>query len=285
MIPTGAWPEGTRPMSDLLIHSMSEFSSLIVEGLELAQVRNIVEIGAEFGGMSSVLADHCGKAGGHFTTIDPAPKQEFIDWVAQHPHVTHLAAPSLEVMEDLEQVDAWVIDGDHNYYTVINELRRADRASRRDGKPLLAFLHDIGWPCARRDFYYAPERIPAEHRQMFSHDVGVTLGYAGALPGRGFRGHGSFAWALQAGGPGNGVLTAVEDFIAEAEQDGTRMMCFANVPAVFGLGVLFDASAPWADPLAQLVGPYHDNELIRKLEINRLRNYLAVIDMQDQRRG
>ncbi|WP_068094611.1 class I SAM-dependent methyltransferase [Novosphingobium rosa] len=272
-------------MSDLLIHSMSEFSSLILEAFEVAQVRNIAEIGAEFGGMSSVLADYCGRVGGQFATIDPAPKQEFIDWVAQHPHVTHLAAPSLEVMGDLEQVDAWVIDGDHNYYTVLRELRLADSVSQRDGRPLLAFMHDVGWPWARRDSYYAPDRIPAEHRQLFSFDAGVTLGYAGSLPGRGFRSHGAYACALQAGGPGNGVLTAVEDFIAEVERDGTRQMCFANVPAVFGLGVLFDASASWGDPLAQLLGPYHDNELIRKLEINRLRNYLQVIDLQDQRAG
>lgn len=272
-------------MSDLLIHSMSEFSSLILEALELAGAKNIVEIGAEFGGMSSHLAEHCSKAGGQFTTIDPAPKPEFIAWAAGQPHVTHLPAASLDVMGDLEQVDAWVIDGDHNHYTVLNELRLADRASRRDGRPLLAFLHDIGWPCARRDFYYAPDRIPPEHRQLFSFDVGVTLGYAGALPGRGFRGMGAFAWALEAGGPRNGVLTAVEDFITEAEQDGTRQMCFANIPAVFGLGVLFDASALWADPLARLVEPYHDNELLHKLEINRLRNYLKVIDMQDERRG
>jgi hypothetical protein len=178
-----------------------------------------------------------------------------------------------------------VIDGDHNYYTVLRELRLADSVARRDGRPLLAFMHDVGWPCARRDSYYAPDRIPAEHRQHFSFDMGVTLGYAGALPGRGFRGMGSFAWAVEAGGPGNGVLTAVEDFITEVEQDGTRQMCFANIPAVFGLGVLFDASALWADPLARLVEPYHDNELLRKLEINRLRNYLKVIDMQDERHG
>jgi hypothetical protein len=44
-----------------------------------------------------------------------------------------------------------VIDGDHNYYTVLRELRLADSVARRDGRPLLAFMHDVGWPCARRD--------------------------------------------------------------------------------------------------------------------------------------
>jgi hypothetical protein len=268
-------------MSNLLIHSMTEFAPIILGTLERAGVRNIVEIGAEFGGMSQRLADYCGSAGGTFTTIDPSPKDEFVAWVESCPHVRHIALPSLEAMADLADVDAWVIDGDHNYYTVSNELRIADQLARRDGKPLLAILHDVSWPCSRRDCYYAPERIPAEHRHAFSYDVGVTLENTGSLLNRGFRGMGQFAWALNSGGPRNGVLTAVEDFMAEASSD-SRNFAFANVPAVFGMGVLFDASAEWADSVAELVLPYHDNQLIASLEVNRLRNYLTVIEWQDR---
>jgi hypothetical protein len=39
---------------------------------------------------------------------------------------------------------------------VFHELVAADALSRRDGRPLLALLHDVGWPCSRRDMYYAP---------------------------------------------------------------------------------------------------------------------------------
>ncbi|MBL7373602.1 class I SAM-dependent methyltransferase, partial [Escherichia coli] len=77
------------------------------------------------------------------------------------------------------------------------------------GKPLLALMHDVSWPCARRDCYYAPDRIPEEHRHPHSFDGGVSLGQPDCLPNRGFRGAGSFAWALHEGGPRNGVLTAV----------------------------------------------------------------------------
>ena len=45
-------------MPDLLIHSMSEFSDLIIDSLAIAGAAEIVEIGAEFGGMSQVLADY-----------------------------------------------------------------------------------------------------------------------------------------------------------------------------------------------------------------------------------
>ncbi|BBC72159.1 conserved hypothetical protein [Altererythrobacter sp. B11] len=267
-------------MSGLLIHSMAEFAPLIRPCLERAGTRDIVEIGAEFGGMSAELADHCAAAGGMLTSVDPAPKPEFIAWAAADPAVRHIARPSLDALPDLPAADAWVVDGDHNYYTVYNELLGIDAACRRADKPLLAFLHDISWPCARRDFYYAPDRIPAEHRHPHSFDVGVTLAHGKPMLHRGMRGMGHFAWALHEGGPRNGVLTAVEDFIAGADSE-ERPLIFAHIPAVFGLGVLFDGSAEWAEDVAGQLLPYHQNELIAKLELNRLENYLAVIDWQD----
>lgn len=268
-------------MTDLLIHSMTEFSSLIMGAIERAGARRIVEIGAEFGGMSQRLADHCAATGGALTSIDPAPKAEFVTWAESCPHVNHVAATSLEAMPHLSNVDAWMIDGDHNYYTVFNELRLADEASRRDGKPLLAVLHDVDWPCARRDMYYAPQTIPAEHRHPHSYDAGVTLDNDGYLVNRGMRGVGAFAWALRAGGPRNGVLTAIEDFIEQTHSE-ERPLLYAHIPAVFGLGVLFDAGAEWAEDVAGMLLPYHENELIASLERNRLANYLTVIAWQDR---
>ena len=268
-------------MSDLLIHSMSEFSGLILQCLEHAGAARIAEVGAEFGGMSQLLADRCRDAGGAFVTIDPSPKPEFVAWAAENDHVRHIPAASLEAMPTLADIDAWVIDGDHNYFTVFNELTIADALSRRDGKPLFALLHDVSWPCARRDMYYAPERIPAGHRHAYSYDAGVTLDDDGFVLNRGLRGAGQFAWALHAGGPRNGVLTAVEDFIAGAESED-RPLVYAQVPAVLGLGVLFDATAEWAEDVAGALLPYHGNDLIASLEENRLRNYLAVIDWQDR---
>jgi hypothetical protein len=268
-------------MSNLLIHSMSEFSDIIVEALDLANVREIVEIGAEFGGMSSLLADYAAAHEGRLTSVDPCPKQEFTDWAAAHPEVRHIAEASLEAFAELEQVDAWVIDGDHNWYTVYNELKRVDAICVRDGKPLLAFLHDVAWPWARRDLYYAPERIPAPFRHPYSFEGGVTLGFPGLLKDRGFRGLGQFACAAHEGGPCNGVLTAVEDYVDEVRTEG-RGIAFARIPAVFGLGILFDTSAAWAPALSELLIPWHENQLLHRLEENRLRNYLAVVDWQDR---
>ncbi len=273
-------------MSDLLIHSMSEFSTLILGCLDKAGAREIVEIGAEFGGMSQHLATHAAAAGGRLTSIDPAPKQQFLDWVAASPQVRHIAAPSLEAMPALSGVDAWVIDGDHNYHTVSNELAIVGEQSVRDGKPLLAFLHDVGWPCGRRDFYYAPDRIPASARHPHSFDDGVVPGNPGLVPGGGFRGAGHFAFAEREGGPANGVLTAVEDFVDDMRDEG-REIGFAFIPAVFGLGVVFASDQPWSADVAQLLHPFHDNPLLARMEENRLRNYVTVIGWEDlaARRG
>jgi len=264
----------------LLIHSMAEFASIIQPTLEAAKVESVTEIGSEFGGMSRILADHCANAGGTLTCIDPSPASDFADWAAAHEAVRHIARPSLDVIAEMDAPDAWVIDGDHNYFTVLHELRAIDAVMASGGQPMLAFLHDVSWPCARRDTYYAPDRIPAEWRHPHSYDHGVTLDSDAAVPDRGFRGAGQFSVALKAGGPRNGVLTAVEDYLAAADSD-ERPLCYVHVPAVFGLGIIFDAGADWAQEIANLLMPYHQNDLIARLEENRLRNYLKVIDEQD----
>jgi len=268
-------------MPDLLIHSMSEFSDLIVEALAIAGAKEIVEIGAEYGGMSTILADHAAAAGGRLTSIDPSPRPEFVQWAATRSEVDHIAEASLAALARCGPADAWLIDGDHNWYTVYHELAAIEVAARRDGRPLLAFLHDIAWPCARRDMYYAPDRIPAGFRHPHSFDAGAIPGRAPLIPGRGFRGMGDFAWATHEGGPRNGVMTAVEDFLEEARGRGATL-AFAEIPAVFGLGIVFDTGAAWAPDLTALILPWHENKLLGRLEENRLANYLTVIDWQDR---
>lgn len=279
-------------MSDLMIHSMSEFSSLILPCLQKAKARNIAEIGSEFGGMSKLLAEHCASGDGMLTCIDPEPADGFGEWARAQGHVQHIAKPSLDALSsgelpqggfeiDAWEIDAWFVDGDHNYYTVYHELTAIDAIQRDAGRPLLAFMHDVSWPCARRDFYYAPDRVPPGWRHPHSFDHGVRLGEDGVLAGKGLRGMGAFAVALQAGGERNGVLTAVEDFLKEADTD-ERPLFYVHVPAVLGLGIIFDANAIWAGALAQFLLPFHANPLIARLEENRLRNWLEVVDWQDR---
>lgn len=262
----------------LLIHSLAEFSSVTLPVLAAAGARSVCEIGAEHGGNSSVVGDWLRSRGGTLVSIDPAPGAAFLEWVTRNADVArHLPATSLEVIETVGAHDAWFVDGDHNWYTVFNELSLIHRVQRAARRPLLVFLHDVGWPCARRDLYYAPQRVPEAFRQPHSFELGVVPGARAAIDG-GFRGCGAFAVALQEGGPRNGVLTAIEDFAAGV---GEPLM-WAQVPGVFGLGVLFDSDHPAADAMAQLLAPLHEHPLLARLEANRLANYLKVIEWQDR---
>lgn len=267
-------------MTELLIHSMSAFSDIIVDALTIAGARDIVEIGTETGGMSQILSTHAAESGGTLTCIDPSPRDSFTAWLAETKAAKHIALPSLQAFDALAAIDAWVVDGDHNWFTVYHELVAIEAACRRDGKPLLVFLHDVGWPCARRDLYYAPDRIPDSYRQPHDFDGGMVPDFQGLIPNGGFRGMGSFAAALLEGGPRNGVLTAIEDFLEDRLQAGTELG-FAEIPGVFGLGVIFDLDAEWSEAMAELLAPFHGNALLQKLEANRLANYLRVIEMQD----
>jgi len=251
-------------MSNLLIHSMAEFSDIIVEALDLAGAREIVEIGAEFGGMSALLADYAAAHEGRLTSVDPCPKEEFADWAAEHPEVRHLAKTSFEAFEELANVDAWVIDGDHNWSTVFHESQAIWERCKASGTPFLAFYHDVGWPWARRDLYYAPDSLPPEHRQPFTFAHGVTLDNPGVIAG-GFRGEGGWACARREGGPRNGVLTAIEDFMEG--RDGLRLV---TIPSFFGLGVLWHLDAPWSDAVAAILDPWDRSPLLQRLEENRI---------------
>jgi hypothetical protein len=136
-------------------------------------------------------------------------------------------------------------------------------------------LHDVAWPCARRDMYYAPDALPDEALHPHSFELGSLPDVPEAVRG-GFRGGGSFALALHEGGPGNGILTAIEDFL-----EGRDDLTFVHVPAVFGLGVIYQREAPYAERLAELLGPFDDNPLLAKLERNRVDLYMRVIELQD----
>ena len=52
-----------------------------------------------------------------------------------------------------------MIDGDHNYYTVSEELRLIGERAPGSELPLLLF-HDVRWPHGRRDDYFDVAQIP-----------------------------------------------------------------------------------------------------------------------------
>jgi methyltransferase family protein len=256
---------------DILIYSLSEHRDLIFGCLEAVAPRRVVEIGSEAAGMTRELASWAEEKDAHFTTVEPDPIDEVRKMDAQSERFELVEGRSPEALDRVEPADAYLIDGDHNHWTVLHELRAI-----YSGREPLALLHDVGWPCARRDQYYSVDALPPEAVHPHSYTKGRVPG-SEELVDRGFGGDGAFAVAIEEGGPRNGVLTAVEDFLAE--RDG---LVYAHVPAVFGLGVIYSREAPYAERLAELVRPWDGNQLLARLEENRVRLYARVLELQDR---
>jgi hypothetical protein len=255
---------------DVLIYSLSEHRDLIFRCLSVASPKRVVEIGSEAAGMTRLMAGWAAEHDAEFTTVEPYPIAEVREMAESTERVSLVEGRSPEALGSVEPADAYLVDGDHNYWTVLRELR----AIYADGRAPLSILHDVGWPCARRDQYYAVEALPEEAVHPHSYTGGRVPG-EDALADVGFGGAGEFAVACEEGGPANGVLTAVEDFLAERPE-----LSYAHVPAVFGLGIVWSSEAAYAEQLAALTAPWHENRLLARLEENRLKLYTRVLEQQ-----
>lgn len=266
----------SEEIPDLFLYSLSEFAPLIEWLVNRKSVRTIVEIGAEFGQLTQILLDRL--ASGRLDqlyVIDPAPKKALESLVGEKPDtgLQLLRKTSLEALKEIPSADCYLIDGDHNYHTVFNELLAIDKALEPGSPFPLVILHDVGWPCARRDMYYAPDTLPAEACHPYSRELGTIPQSKELVPG-GFRSNGQFAFASISGGGKNGVLTAVEDFLA-----GHPELTLKIVPAILGLGILLPAEdAPFDSPeFLSFI-----ERLLARTEENRIDLYLRVLTLQDQ---
>lgn len=200
--------------------------------LQAAAPRRILEIGADRGWNTRRLLAYCAAHGCRLDIVDPAPAPEFrqvlgdpAQYYAYHP------VRSIEAIPALDPPDVALIDGDHNWATVYEELVLLySRAHEAGMLPPIVLSHDVAWPYARRDMYYNPDDLDALQRHPYA--------YRGLLPDRaepvedGL--NAMYANALHEGGPRNGVLTAIEDFIAQADCKPS----FYMLPFFNGLGIL-----------------------------------------------
>jgi hypothetical protein len=249
---------------DRIGYSLANVGEILLACLDAAGARTVVEVGADRGLLTRELLDRAGREGA-VTAIDPAPAASLEALEHERPELVLIRETSHEALGRIEMPDAIVIDGDHNYFTVAGELRIVGERALGADLPLLLF-HDVCWPHARRDNYYVPERIPEEHRQPLVRDGAILPGEPGTVES----GLPVECAAEREGGERNGVLTAIEDFIASRE--GLQL---AAVPAFFGLGVVWHREAPWAGELEAVVRPLDRDPVIARLEANRI-DHLAA---------
>ena len=200
--------------------------------LELAEVKRLVEIGALRGENTRQILDTVGPEA-ELHVIDPVPdfdpEEHATEFGGQYIFHRDL---SVNVLGGLGAMDAALVDGDHNWYTVYNECRLLAEAARGDGAPLpVMIFHDVAWPYGRRDLYYNPDDVPETYRQPWAHR-GMLPGVSELVHEHGL--NPTMANALTEGGPRNGVMTGVDDFVAE-HPEPLRVLV---LPIYFGLAIV-----------------------------------------------
>ncbi len=241
--------------------SLVNAAEILFPCLDAAGAKSVAEVGAYAGDLTGELIKWADRSGARVIAIDPTPEPQLVELAEERADLELIRETSHEALRQLELPDAVIIDGDHNYYTVSEELRLIGEKAPGAELPLLMF-HDVGWPHARRDTYFAPEQIPEEHRQPIAEPAGLFPGDPGVVEGALLFHYG----AEREGGPRNGVLTAIEDFIeGPARASGSRRSPCSSASGSCGIPRR-RGRAPWRE----IVEPWDHNPLLARLEANRV---------------
>jgi len=195
--------------------------------IEIINPRSICEIGSERGLTSKLLIDN-------FPNISLYIVDPFISNELKKNRTKNLKLyeeKSLDFLKRNIEIELYFIDGDHNYYTVKNELINIEK-NRRENQKTFILLHDVSWFCGRRDQYYNENTIPEKHDSFNS--GAICLENDGNSK-YGFRLDKNFTVSKSSGGSKNGVLTAIEDFVKESDLNWN----FSYIPSLWGLGFLW----------------------------------------------
>ncbi|QMV40247.1 class I SAM-dependent methyltransferase [Cohnella cholangitidis] len=218
---------------------MHRFWDQVIKPIIISARPNIiVEIGSLSGKNTFKLLDYCKACNAQTITIDPNPLFDLQSLKEKYGEAADvLQMFSLEALPLIEKYDLLLIDGDHNWYTVYNELKLAERMAERSGQFPIVMLHDTQWPYGRRDMYYYPESIPAEMRKLYA-KRGMRRGRSKLLKSGGK--NPQLYNAVYENGETNGVLTAVEDFMRESKFHLKYYQLFSNN----GLGIIVPEKSP-----------------------------------------
>lgn len=250
-----------------LLHSLTTHREVLERVFHHLRPRSVVEVGVESGSVSAAYLELGAEV---VYGVDPRPDESVRETFAAHDGLHLVTRTSPDALSDIPLADLYVLDGDHNYAVVHAELQWVvDHAP-----DAVVVLHDVLWPCARRDLYYEPTVLPVEDRHPRSAE-GPTI-WHDHLSDAGFVGLGAFTTAVEAGGERNGVLTAIEDVLAEAAAHWDLHI----VPAVFGLGVVVRRDTDLAGRLASDLRSWTESRLLLAMENNRIALYTRVLELQ-----
>ena len=176
------------------------------------------------------LLDYCRETGCRADIIDPSASEDLQEALTAHgaPHAFQRLQPWKAVPLG-DPPDLVLLDGEPNWWAVFMLLDRLRRLAGERGHAFpIVLAHHVAWPYGRRDMYPVPEAVGEPHAFAY---LGVDPDQPGLVQdGLGSR----FAHANHEGGPQNGVLTALEDFVASAPLE----LELRILPLLSGLGIL-----------------------------------------------
>jgi len=194
--------------------------------------KNIVEIGSDKGINTINILKYCKENNAKLTSIDPSHKLNLKKINEEYAnHFELIEDFSLNVLPSLKNYDMILIDGDHNWYTVFNELKTIEKQFENQHFPFI-ILHDVSWPYGRRDMYYNPDSIPKKFKHEYK-KLGIYPDSNKLLEHGGL--NADLYNAIEEDLPRNGVRTAIEDFIKESNLRLTLHI----INAFHGLGLLY----------------------------------------------
>jgi hypothetical protein len=240
-----------------------------------------MQVGAGDGEASAWLLEYCRRSGCRADVIEPRPAaglEERLQAYAQE-HTYQRLLP-LKAILLAGHPDLVVLDGEPNWWTVFSALNLMQRLSAERGRPFpFVLAHHVAWPYGRRDMYPNPGAVEEKHPFAYQ---GLDPDQAGLVEdGLNCR----FAHATHEGGPHNGVLTAIEDFIANAPFD----LDFWTLPFFNGLGVLAPRSRMTPELKTLIEGLHSSDNLLEaakavEAEAMRLSARLAEAENRLERR-
>jgi hypothetical protein len=250
------------------------FGPVIAPLLHAVRPETIVETGSGAGLLTQRLLGSC-RARVH--AIDPDPRlPEALVQSAGERLVLHATRSELAI-PFVGPAQLAILDGDPNWYTVSRDLQ-ALAADRSAAPPPILVVHHVHWPFGRRDGYYDPEAIPAEHRRPYL-AAGLIPGLADPVPDGLVLAPFAAARDFE---PRSGVLAAVEHFTEEDHEEWSVL----ELPGFHGLTVLAARSTLSTSPelgtlLEELESRGTLMRLARRVEAARVRAQLAVASVTE----
>jgi Methyltransferase domain len=263
-------------IDELLLFSMAEFECITMPIVDEVNPTHIVEIGCGRDALNTrILLDYCRHHNIRFTAIERKPSNLLRKIIATYSQATLLEGLSEDLIKEISDGDIFFVDADHNYYSVKMELESIYSMSN----PSIVFVHDTEWPTKRRDGYKVKSNIPIEFKQEVESRLGwgITVDNESTVFGGWRTPNNSIVYAKNEGGERNGVLTAIEDFMKHQEN-----ILLYNIPIIFGLGVFVDKRLPNSTAIASLLNPYTNNPLLARIEDNRMRLYLKLVELYNE---